>query len=150
MAMAASSPRPAAKISVLIPKHAMGMLIGSGGDAFRNLQQIPELTRCTLDQPSKTSDGALHSEGSLRACVVLAERAGKIIDASFERNVRRSSTTSHVPLPYPRPRPRYERPANRYSEAHSDNCHQSSKRHRSHSPVPPPKAPADDANDFDD
>lgn len=79
-----------ANIHIRIPQYAMGMVIGQKGTDFERLRQIPELDLCKLDQPSRSSPGILIGEGSVRACVVLAERAAEIVDRCYERNVRRT------------------------------------------------------------
>lgn len=97
-----ASPPPPSEVRIVIPKHAMGMLIGTKGSNFRDIQDIPELNSCNLHQPVPDAGGTLVVKGSVRSTVVAAERVGKIIDASFERNVRLSSG----PV-----RARYERPS---------------------------------------
>ena len=150
----------AAPFSVRVPSHAMGMLIGSGGRAFDELEQIPELTLCKLNQPSKVGGGTLQAAGSIRACVVVAERVADIINASYERNVRRASTGLSS-VPGPQPRHRYEpssgRPAaRRYDHATSYRRPPSSgpvnkrPRHRSPTRSPEPNPPRHAPSDGED
>lgn len=86
----------------------MGMIIGSKGSNFRDIQDIPEVDACNLHQPTPNLGGTLVVKGSVRACVVAAERVGKIIDVSFERNVRSFTASISGPI-----RPRYDRPSTR-------------------------------------
>jgi len=139
--MAAPPPaaEPPARVRIRIPKHAMGMLIGSKGANFRDIQDIPELSECLLDQPRSDSGGVMTATGSVRACVVAADRVGKIIDASFERNV-----SNHFGSSGPGPaRNRYERPSmssrmRRYDSVSAPPQHSGSRRR---SPTPDSKAP---------
>lgn len=100
----ADADEPAAELTLRVPRHAMGMMIGKHGAGFRDIEAIPELRSCKLEQPNSGSGGILRAEGSLRAVVAVADRVKQIIDLSFERNVRRPTYRSEW-----RPE-RYERP----------------------------------------
>ena len=110
-----AAPSVAAEARLTIPRHAMGMIIGTKGANFRDIQDIPELESCNLHQPNQSAGGMLIVKGSVRACVVASDRVGRIIDASFERNVRNGA-----PAPGPGPvRSRYERPRARLEAKHA-------------------------------
>ena len=139
-----------AEVRIQIPRHAMGMLIGTKGANFRDIQDIPELSECNLEQPRTSGGGVLTAQGSVRACAVAADRVGRIIDASYERNVKQPSAAApehHAPYrPPPGPaRARYERPSvnNRAARRHDPIARRSAT--PDGEPEVKPKAPAEDS-----
>lgn len=74
-------------LKLVVPQHAMGMIIGKGGAGIRDFECVPELTQCRLEE--QRGGGIMTVTGSVRSLVVVAERIDDIINLSYERNVRR-------------------------------------------------------------
>ena len=118
------------ELIIKVPQHAMPMVIGKKGAQFRDLQSIPELSDCHLDQLA--NGGVFQCKGSLRALGVTAQRIDAIINRSYECNVAAPAfRTSHSPSQLG--------PSSAYSRPRAESSYlPPAKRHRSS--VPPAAA----------